>query len=183
MKKFAWGLLLLLAFMSCDPKGTWQRNNLDYLLNEDNGPMLTTQQLKDSIAKLNQIEDFHIPLPTDGAADVLPRFDCPYINQKTGDTIIFHFDEQRDSILTIGTVEFRLKPSATDSLGDKRITRHHVHSRGEGLYTLYDYWTPEDSTLPQRFWKPILLRIYLGSDSILGTTGCTEFDLLYKIGN
>ena len=174
------GMTALMLMAACDPKGTWQMNRLGDLLNAEGGPVLTIDQLMDSISELNRHDDFSVLFPL---TDVDQRpLEGVYQNPVTGSTLQFHPAEQRDSILTVGTVDINQQTELEVTLTTKPVTKF-VQARGKSVYALYEVNTSTDSLGTGRqwaSWSRVLLFVYPGGDSIMTTRGSKHLTHIFR---
>jgi len=176
-----------MVLTSCDPEGTAQRNHLGRLLNDDDGPNLTLNQLMDSIKAYNDAGGAQMLVPfTLTDIDMLPHDNGRYVNAETGSTLTFQLDATDDADYSIGTVEMDLHGQfvmGSVSSGEHEIG--YVQPRGMSVYTIYTLSFQEadgaasdslasDSVptiISQRWWVPALLYVYPSGDSIITTSG------------
>ena len=146
---------------ACHPSYVNAQNELETLLNSEEGQKMTADQLAemtpDFADKLRGAGcDIHLPL-TDN--NTLPKAGQLYVSSLTGSSMIFH---QSDSIVTVSIAmrEDRWGMPA-DSL--EGTAQYIVQSRGKGLYTLYN-------NKEARF-EGRLIYVFPGADSIYVTRG------------
>lgn len=144
----AMGMMLI----ACHPSYVNAQNELETLLNSEEGQKLTADQLAE------MIPDFTDKLR--GAT--LPKAAQLYVSSSTGSSMIFH---QSDSVVTV-TIALREDHwgMPTDSL--EGTAQYIVQSRGKGLYTLYNN--------KEARWEGWLLYVYPDADSIFVTHGSQE---------
>ena len=150
-----------MMLIACHPSYVNAQNELETLLNSEEGQKMTAEQLAemtpDFADKLRGAGcDIHLPLTDD---NTLPKADQLYVSSSTGSSMIFH---QSDSIVTVSIAmrEDRWGMPA-DSL--EGTAQYIVQSRGKGLYTLYN-------NKEARF-EGRLIYVFPGADSIYVTRG------------
>lgn len=187
MKAIVATAVAALFLTACDPEGTAQRNHLERLLNEDEGPNLTTDQLMDSIKAYNDAGGAQMLVPfTLTDMDVLPHANGRYVNAETGSSLTFHLDTTDDADYSIGTVEMDIHGQfVMGSISSGEPEMGYVQPRGKSIYTIYTMAMMETdsaatdslasdtipTTIPQRWWVPALLYVYPSGDSIITTSG------------
>lgn len=141
--------LLVLLLMACRSTPSHQITNdassieeeavahLYDVLNSGNGHMMTASEL----AHQNGYEynsSFAVNLPiTD--KDETPLYDTPYIDKKTGSTIVFHQEAiEGDTIRPIATADLQTVIHDWQEKAPDTADNYRVHARGNGLYTFYN---------------------------------------------
>ena len=146
---------------ACHPSYVNAQNELETLLNSEDGQKMTADQLAeltpDFADKLRGAGcDIHLPLTDD---NTLPRSGQLYVSSLTGSSMVFL---QSDSIITV-TIAIREDHwgMPVDSL--EGTAQYIVQSRGKGIYTLYNN--------KEARWEGRLLYVFPGADSIYVTRG------------
>ena len=147
-----------MMLIACHPSYVNAQNELETLLNSEEGQKMTADQLAemtpDFADKLRGAGcDIHLPL-TDN--NTLPKAGQLYVSSLTGSSMVFL---QSDSTMTV-TIAMREDHwgMPVDSL--EGTAQYIVQSRGKGLYTLYN------NKEARR-----LLYVFPGADSIYVTRG------------
>ena len=149
---------------ACHPSYVNAQNELETLLNSEDGQKMTADQLAemtpDFADKLRGAGcDIHLPL-TDN--NTLPKAGQLYVSSLTGSSMVFL---QSDSTMTV-TIAMREDHWGMPADSLEGTAQYVVQSRGKGLYTLYNN---EEARFEGR-----LVYVFPGADSIIVTRGSQE---------